>query len=93
MQFKIDKNLRCVADSKRVKVGENMLPLVSRGLFQYCVKRGLFHERTGNVGKTVLALVFNRNVFDICEILSGYLGVRTIPADTFDAFCNLIIIE
>ncbi len=91
MKFKIDENLRIIADAK----GESNLSVVARELCARFIDENMIELVPENFNVSVLQATGPQYVTDVCEALSDYLyGTRTraISSDIFDAFCNLIVV-
>lgn len=92
MQFKIDENLRIVADAK----GEHQHSIVARELCARCIDAGYIEMVPANFNNTVLLATGPQYVSDVCAVLADYLyndEFHSIPADVFDAFCKLVIVS
>ena len=95
MKFKIDENLRRIADELRPRPGNIMLPLVSKELSRRFIDAGMIEDHTDHWGESVLLATGPQYVADVCKVLAGYLyndETRSIPADVFDAFCRLTVV-
>lgn len=88
MHFKIDGNLKIVAAAKSSPATpEN----VARGLCAKMIEAGMFSDDPDNYGESVVRVTGPQLVSRVCDVLSEYLGIDTIPAKVFDAFCALVI--
>lgn len=95
MKFKIDHNLREIANELRTRPADIMLPLVSKELCRRFIDAGMIEDTPDNYGESVLIATGPHYVKDICELLAEYLyneKTRPINADVFDAFCSLTVI-
>lgn len=95
MKFKIDHNLREIANELRTRPADIMLPLVSKELCRRFIDAGMIEDTPDNYGESVLIATGPHYVKDICELLAEYLyneKTRPINADVFDAFCRLTVI-
>lgn len=92
MQFKIDENLRIVADAK----GEHQHSIVARELCAKFIDAGMIEMAPANFNVPVLQATGPRYVSEVCAVLADYLyndETHSIPADVFDAFCKLVIVS
>lgn len=95
MKFKIDHNLREIANELRTRPADIMLPLVSKELCRRFIDAGMIEDTPDNYGESVLIATGPNYVKDICELLAEYLyneKTHPINADVFDAFCRLTVI-
>ena len=95
MKFKIDHNLREIANELRTHPADIMLPLVSKELCRRFIDAGMIEDTPDNYGESVLIATGPNYVKDICQLLAEYLyneKTHPINADVFDAFCRLTII-
>lgn len=95
MKFKIDHNLREIANELRTRPADIMLPLVSKELCRRFINAGMIEDTPDNYGESVLIATGPHYVKDICELLAEYLyneKTHPINADVFDAFCRLTVI-
>lgn len=86
MKFKIDQNLKKIAKA----IGSD--PEIVR--FELCkcfVDAGMIPDDFMLYGESFATVTKDENVFDVCDIFRGYLGVDCIPAELWDCLCNLEI--
>lgn len=62
-----------------------------RNFCRACVDAGLLKEDPDNYGRTVAEAMGELPVSKVAAFVSGYLGLKPIPADVFDAFCRLTV--
>lgn len=90
MRFKIDENLKRVAAAKAARP-----ETVAVKLCAALVDAGMIEVPNNHSGESVLIATGRQTVKNVCEILAEYLygdEYHTIPADVFDAFCELTIV-
>lgn len=88
MRFKIDKNLKKVAEAKADRPETVAVELCSA-----LVDAGMIEDPTEYWGESVLIAISKQYVFKVCAVLAKYLyndETHSIPSDVFDAFCDLI---
>ena len=56
-----------------------------------CIDAGLLDPDPDNYGRKVSDAMGEIPVAKVAAFVSGYLGLNPIPADVFDAFCNLVV--
>ena len=89
MRFKIDENLKRVADAKAARP-----ETVAVELFDALVDAGMIEDPNDHWNESVFIATGPRSVKEICAVLAEYLyndETHSIPADIFDAFCALVV--
>ena len=87
MHFKIDNNLRKIADFTNCIT----LEALSRHLCDEFVAAGLIEDEPYNYGNSVMDATRCELVRDIAANLCHALSVNRVPADVFGAFCALTL--
>lgn len=88
MRFKVDDNLRVVAEGKATPVP---VETVAVELCGKLVEAEMLEDDPLNFGLSVLEATGPRYVADVCKVLCGYLERETISADIWKAFCGLTV--
>lgn len=90
MKFKIDENLKMVADAKAAAP-----EIVSVELCARMIEKKMIADTEDNICETVLNATGPVYVSEVCGVLAEYLygdNEHSIPFDIFNAFCEIIII-
>lgn len=86
MRFKINKHLFVIGLALPEIPAE-----FGKNFCRACVDAGLLKEDPDNYGRTVAEAMGELPVSKVASFVSGYLGLKPIPADVFDAFCKLTV--
>lgn len=87
MHFKIDNNLRKIADFTNCTTLETL----SRHLCNEFIASDIIEDVPYNYGNSVMNATRYSFVSDVVEILCHALSVNRVPADVFGAFCALTL--
>jgi len=89
MKIKIDDNLKKVAAAINLDAVD--LNIFSKLLGNKMVVSGLLVDDPENYGLPVIMATGNAHVFDVVSALIEYLCVPAMTMETFDAFCDCIV--
>ena len=90
MQFKIDDNLKKVAAA--IQLAPIDYNIFSDLLCRKMIVETIIADIPDNYGTSVIKAAGKSRVFDVVSVLIEYLGVSNLDMDTFDAFCNCVVI-
>jgi hypothetical protein len=88
MRFKIDENLKIVADAMEYP---QPIETVAVELCSRLIDAGMIEDPNDHWGESVLLATGPQYAKDVCDVLAKYLCVEYIDTDVFDAFCRLIV--
>lgn len=92
MRFKIDTDLKMVADAFREKTA---IPVsdeqFAKDLCTLYVNAGLLEDTPDSYGLPVTQAMPEAHVSTVAAMLSAYLDLAPIPANVFDSFTRLIV--
>lgn len=86
MKFRIDDNLRLIAEAK----GEAPEKTATE-LCKACVDAGVIMDYEGNYGYDLQTVSEEEPVQLVGSVLCEYMGFEQIPSRLFDAYCALIV--
>lgn len=89
MKIKIDDNLKKVAAA--INLDAMDLNIFSTLLCKKMIVAGLLADEPANYGLAIIQATEKAHVFDVVSVLIEYLGIPAMKMETFDAFCDCIV--